>query len=509
MTDLLLLGIGLAVGVIGYGLYDRFIASKSRESSIERKAQELAEQIAKKHFADAEKEARELRESAKRFYERVKSQYNAQFAQLKEREEMLKAREKELLTKEEELFEKLKRLDRTRASLLEKLEEISGLSQEEAKKELLAKVEQEVREFEAERLNQAKKKVEQQAQEYAQKLIIDTLQSIVTDYIDEATVTRVEIPDEKVKGRIIGKDGRNIRALERATGVDVIIDEAPNTIGLSSFDPVRREVARIALENLLKGKRVHPGTIEEQVARAKKLVAEELEKAGRKMIEEAGWYDAPKELYPLLGRMKFRRSLGQNLYKHTLEVMRIAEFIARELKLKEEDIKKLKIAALLHDIGKVFTGKIKKQHHFISADLARKYGLDETIINAIEAHHGDVEPKSIIAEILKIADAVSGARPGARKESLDSYIERVESLEKKALEVAGDKAEEIYAVKAGRELRVIVKPSQVSDQEAVLLARDIAKAIQESGVFPGEVEVVVIREVRAQAKAGKPSKKEK
>lgn len=472
---------------------------KFKREEIEKYAKELL----RRKFKDAQEEAQELRESAKQFYEKVKKSYKSQLAELEERERLLDTRAKKLEEKERELLRRQEMVSKREGELVDKLEDIAKLTKEEAKNELLQLVKREVQQYRANALRKAKEKIEAEAKHYAQELLVDTMQSIAVDFVDETTVSRVEIPNEDIKGKIIGKDGRNIRAFEKATGVDLIVDEAPNYIGLSSFDPVRREIARIALERLIKDGRIHPGTIEEYVKLAKREIAKELEKAGRELLEKAGWYDAPKELYPILGRMKFRRSLGQNLYKHVLEVLEIAGYIAKELGLSEEEIKKLNIAVVLHDVGKVFTSKIKKPHHFISADLARKYNLDDEIVNAIEAHHGDIESTSIIGEILKIADAISGARPGARKENLENYVERIESLEKKALEVAGDRAEDIYALKAGRELRVIVKPNKVSDDEAVLLARDIAKEIEKSGIFPGEVNVVVIKELRAHAKASK------
>ena len=353
-------------------------------------------------------------------------------------------------------------------------------------------------EYKAKKLKQIKNQIEEEKEKLAREILVSTMQNIVLDYIDEVTVSRVKIDDETLKGKIIGKDGRNIRAFEAATGVEVIVDEAPDVIGISSFDPIRREVAVIALKELIKDGRVHPGTIEEFVKKARHKVENELKSAGRQLADAAGWYDIPAGLIPLLGRLKYRRSMGQSQFIHTLEVIKAGEYIARELGADENVVKK---ACLLHDIGKVLTHKIKKPHYQISADIARKYGLSEKIINAIEAHHGDVEAKSIEAAIVKIADAISGARPGARQESLDEYIERVKSLEKKAIEIGGNKVQDVYALSAGRELRVIVKPNSVSDDEAVVLARKIAKEIEESGVFPGDVEVVVIREMRAHAQA--------
>jgi len=255
----------------------------------------------------------------------------------------------------------------------------------------------------------------------------------------------------------------------------------------------------MALERLIKDGRIHPIAIEEHYAKAKKDVIQELEKTGKMMAEKANWFDMPVELIPIIGRLKYRRSKGQNMVEHTLEVMEIAEYIARELKA---DVNMVLRAALLHDIGKVLTTKVKKPHHHISGDVARKYGLDEMTVNAIEAHHEDIEPKSVEAVIMKIADAASGARSGARKENVEDYVERIENLEKTAYEVAGDAAEEVFAVRAGRELRVMVKPSQISDEAAMVLAQNIAKKIDETGVFPGIVNVVVVRELRAHASSG-------
>ncbi|WKZ23828.1 MAG: ribonuclease Y [Candidatus Dojkabacteria bacterium] len=495
------LGILAAAGV-GAALYFRIQLQKEKatfSSQSQEKVKEIAKQLLQNKFKEADQEAEQLRKQAKQFYERIKSQFQSQQKALEQKEKLLEAQRLSVADKEVSLVKKEEEVAETRKNLLIKLEKVAGMSKEEVQAQYLKEFEASLISYKAKKISAIEKEIKLEAEEKARELIVDAMQSVATEYVDEITVSLVEIGNEEIKGKIIGKEGRNIRAFEKVTGVDVIIDESPTAIGLSSYDGVRREIARIALERLIKDGRIHPVTIEEQYNKAKKDVIVELEKTGKMMAEKANWFDVPAELVPILGRLKYRRSKGQNMVEHTLEVMEIAEYIARELKA---DVNVVLKAALLHDIGKVLTTKVKKPHHHISGDVGRKYGLDEVIVNAIEAHHEDIEPQSVEAVIMKIADAASGARTGARKENVEDYVERIENLEKTAYEVAGDAAEEVFAVRAGRELRIMVRPSQVNDEAAMVMAQNIAKKIDETGVFPGIVNVVVVREVRAHASSG-------
>jgi len=498
---IVLLAITTLGGAAAAGYFMQALAKErtSFKSQSQDKVKEVAKQLLQNKYKEADEEAQQLRNQAKQFYDRLKSQFQAQQSALEAKEKLLEEQRKHVADKEVSLVKKDEEVAETRKDLMVKLEKIAGMSKEEVQKVYMKEFEASLVSYKAKKISDIEKEIKLTAEDQARELIVDAMQSVATEYVDEITVSTIEIGNEEIKGKIIGKEGRNIRAFEKITGVDVIIDESPTSIGLSSYDGVRREIARMALERLIKDGRIHPIAIEEHYANAKKDVIQELEKTGKMMAEKANWFDMPVELIPIIGRLKYRRSKGQNMVEHTLEVMEIAEYIARELKA---DVNMVLRAALLHDIGKVLTTKVKKPHHHISGDVARKYGLDEMTVNAIEAHHEDIEPKSVEAVIMKIADAASGARSGARKENVEDYVERIENLEKTAYEVAGDAAEEVFAVRAGRELRVMVKPSQISDEAAMVLAQNIAKKIDETGVFPGIVNVVVVRELRAHASSG-------
>jgi ribonuclease Y len=502
MTVLVIVLSVVALAAAGAAGYFYLTLQKERQSFVtqqETRVKEIAQKLVKDKYREADEEAQQLRNQAKQFYDKVKAQFRAQQQELENREKIVSDKKEQLDKLEISLAKKDEEVSETRKNLLIKLEKVAGMSKDDAQASFMKEFEASLVSFKAKRISDVKKEIQLEAEENAKEIIIDAMQSVATDFVDEVTVSSVEIGSEEIKGKIIGKEGRNIRAFEKVTGVDVIIDESPTSIGLSSYDPVRREIARMALERLIKDGRIHPVTIEEQYAKAKKDVVIELEKTGKMMAEKANWFDAPAELIPIIGRLKYRRSKGQSMVEHVLEVMSIGEYIAREL---HADVNVVLRACLLHDVGKVLTTKVKKPHHHISGDVARKYGLPEIIVNAIEAHHEDIEPKSVEAVIVKMADAASGARSGARKENVEDYVERIENLEKTAYEVAGDAAEEVFAVRAGRELRVMVKPNQISDEQAVVLAHNIAKKIDETGVFPGIVNVVVVREIRAHASSG-------
>jgi len=463
------------------------------------------EKAAKKVMGDrmekAEQEIEEMKSREEKRIREMRRESSEHEEILIEREKKLNKRSKLLDEKSEELQSqesKLKggvaRLEKDRADLKKELETISGLSKEEAREKLIKEVDQDIKEYEAKKIRQAEKEIEAVAEEKAQKILVESMQRVATDYVGETTTKTIKVDDDKVKGRVIGKEGRNIRSFEQLTGVDVIVDESPNAIALSSFDPLRREIAYVAMTKLIADGRIHPGSIEEAVRKAKNEISAEIKKNGQVLADEAGWPDMDVGLMKLIGKMKYRSSYGQSLMAHTMEVIRVAEVLATELKA---DVELVKRAALLHDVGKVLTHKVESPHHHISGQVARKYGLDEKLVNAIEAHHLDIEPQSVEAVIVYLADAISGSRPGARKDSYEQYTKRIESIETAAKEIGGDKIQDVYAIKAGREIRIIVKPQLVSDDEAVVMARDIAKEIEKGQSYPGNVEVTVIRETRA------------
>ncbi len=497
METVLYLFLGLVLGialVLGY--------LKLNNASISRKEMlEEAEKEAEKTIQKAKEEAANIKEESEKLSKKVRKESAEQENMLLEREKAINKRSKMLdekssnLEKEQEFIKRVKKqLEDSRVKLKKELEKISNLTREEAKEKLMKEVEEDLVDHKAKKIRETEKEIKDIAQEKAKEILVDTMQSIETDYVSETTTSVIELEDEAVKGRIIGKDGRNIRSFEKATGVDIIVDEAPNSIGVSSFDPLRREIAKVALNKLIKDGRIHPGSIEEEVNKAKKEIAQEIKKNGMALAEEADWGGLDPGLIKLIGKMKYRSSYGQSLMDHTIEVIRIGSVIANNIGADTELVKK---ACLLHDVGKLLTHKIDKPHYDISGQIARKYELPENLVNAIEAHHLDVEPQSVEAMIVHIADAISGARPGARRDSYESYIKRVEGIENVAKEVGNDKIEEVYAIHAGREIRVIVKPDQVSDEEATVMSKDIADKIKETQTYPGTIQVTVIRENRA------------
>ncbi|HRX43854.1 MAG TPA: ribonuclease Y [Candidatus Dojkabacteria bacterium] len=461
----------------------------------------VADKLISKKIEEAEKEIEENKRKSEDRLRELRKETEEHEELLLEREKKLNERTKMIDKKSEELevssesVKKMQRgLEKTRMQLKEELERISGLTQEEAKQKLMSQVDEDIKDYEAKKIRQAEKHVEEIADERGKEILVESMQRIVTDYVGETTTSTIKIEDDKVKGRVIGKEGRNIRAFEKLTGVDVIVDESPNTIALSSFDPLRREIAAVALSKLIGDGRIHPSSIEEAIRKAKNEISIEIKKNGQILAEEAGWPGIDIGLLKLIGKMKYRTSYGQSLMSHTIEVMRLGEVLAAEL---NADIDLVKRACLLHDVGKVLTHKIDSPHHHISGQVARKYGLDDKLVNAIESHHLDIEPQSVEAVIVYLADAISGARPGARKDSYEQYIQRIEALENVAKELGGDKIEEVFAIKAGRELRVIVKPALITDDEMTVLAKDLAATIEKTQNYPGNVEVTLIRETRA------------
>jgi len=502
-TTILVALVTTAAGVVATYFYLK--AQKPAEVEVKELSEEeiklLLSKRATKRFNEIELEVQEIREKSEKIAKETRKEMIEQESVLLEREKSLNERSKIQDRKADELesadqsIKKLKaNIEKERTRLETELEKISGLSRDEAREKLTVEVEEDMKDYTAKLIRKASKEAEAMANEKAKVILVDAMQSVATDYVGETTTSTIKIEDEKVKGRVIGKEGRNIRAFEKATGVDVNIDEAPDAIGLSSFDPLRREIAKVALTKLVKDGRIHPGSIEEEIRKAKNEVALEIKKNGQILADEANWPGMDDGLLKLVGKLKYRTSYGQSMMSHTIEVIRIGAAIAKEI---DADVDLVKRACLLHDVGKVLTHKVEGKHHHISGQIARKYKLPDKLVNAIEAHHLDIEPQSIEAVIVYLADAISGARPGARKDSYEQFIKRVEGIENAAKEIGGDKIDEVYAIHAGREIRVIVKPKGTTDDGIVVMAKKIADQIEKTQTYPGTVEVTVIREVRA------------
>lgn len=460
-----------------------------REASVQ--AKDIAIQ-AKNDFEQEIKSRRiELQNAEKRLAQK-EAAIDKKIDLLEKKEEEISKKEKEIIGKQTTLDAKIKELDILIIKERETLEKISGLTSEEAKKILMQMMEDEAK-YEAIKIC---KKIEEDARENADKkakeIIASAIQRYAGEYVGENTVSVIALPNEEMKGRIIGREGRNIRALEAATGVDIIIDDTPEAVILSCFNPIRREVARIAIERLITDGRIHPARIEEIVTKVAEEMEVKIKEAGEQAVFDLGIHNVHPEIVKLIGRLKFRSSYAQNVYQHSLEVAFICGIIASELRL---NVKMAKRAGLLHDIGKAVDHEIEGSHAFIGADLAKKYGESEEIVHAIMAHHEDVEAKSILDVIVQAADALSGARPGARREMLETYVKRLEELERIANSFQG--VEKSYAIQAGREIRIVVSSDKVTDEEIFMLSKDIAKKIETDLSYPGQIKVVVIRETRA------------
>ena len=455
--------------------------TKKREAMLEAKE----ESIRVKN--DLDKEVKERRAEIQRSERRVVQKEE----NLDKKLESIERREAGFAAKEEEINKQKAQIAKLNEERLQELERISGLTSEQAKEYLLKTVEEDVKLDTAKLIKEMENKAKEEADKKAKDYVVTAIQKCAADHVAETTISVVQLPNDEMKGRIIGREGRNIRTLETMTGVDLIIDDTPEAVILSGFDPIRREVARIALEKLIVDGRIHPARIEEMVEKAQKEVETMIREEGEAATLEVGVHGIHPELVRLLGRMKFRTSYGQNALKHSIEVAQLSGLLAAEIGV---DVRTAKRAGLLHDIGKSVDHDMEGSHIQIGVDLCRKYKESPIIINAVEAHHGDVEPESLIACIVQAADTISAARPGARRETLDTYTNRLKQLEDISNGFKG--VEKSFAIQAGREIRVMVVPDQVNDADMVLLARDIAKQIEAELEYPGQIKVSVIRESR-------------
>ncbi|WP_350340601.1 ribonuclease Y [Candidatus Solincola tengchongensis] len=494
----------LLVGVIS-GYLGRKIVAESKISSAEdaaRKIIEEAERASENKKREALLEAKDeifaMRSEAEREIKNRRSELQRLERRLLQREEQmdsraenLEKREKALAEKESRLESMQKEVERTLREQQEKLEKIAGLSREDAKQIILAQVEEESKREAAQILKRMEQKVREEADKRAKNIIANAIQRCASDHVAETTVSVVPLPNDEMKGRIIGREGRNIRTFETLTGINLIIDDTPEAVILSSFDPVRREVARLTLERLIADGRIQPARIEEMYEKAKAEVEAEIKEVGEQAVFEVGLHGVNPELMRVLGRLKYRTSYGQNVLKHSLEVAHLAGLMAAEL---GTDIKLAKRAGLLHDIGKAIDHEVEGSHAIIGAELAKRLKESPAVIHAIEAHHGEVEPQTIEAVLVQAADAISAARPGARRETLESYIKRLEKLETIADSFEG--VESSYALQAGREIRVMVKSDVIDDLGCVTLSREIARQIEEELEYPGQIKITVVREKR-------------
>ena len=497
--------VGLAIGFFAGMIYRKKVAEReigSAELEATRLINEAirsGESRKKEMLLEAKDEIHRSRTEHDKEVKERRAELSKQERRLEQKETTLDKKTEAFERKEEELNKKLQKVAETQAQAeeikkqqMETLEKISELTQEQAKAYLLESVEQEVRHEAAMKIKEIEAQLKDEAESTAREVIATAIQRCAADHAAETTVSVVALPNDEMKGRIIGREGRNIRTLETFSGVDLIIDETPEAITVSSFDPVRREVARLALEKLIADGRIHPTRIEDMVEKARKEVDRTIREEGERACYETGVHNLNPELVKILGRQKYRTSYGQNVLNHSIEVSHIAGLMAAELGV---DVALAKRAGLLHDLGKSIDHEVEGSHVQLGADLARKYKENPVVVNAIEAHHGDVEPKTIIAVLVQAADAVSAARPGARRENVENYIRRLQKLEELTGSYPG--VEKAFAIQAGREVRIMVKPEEVSEDSMILLARDVAKKIEAELEYPGQIKINVIRETKA------------
>ncbi len=499
-----LIAVALVVGVV-IGFILRKMGAEKKIGSAEEQARKIledaiknAENAKKESIISAKEEIFQLKKEADREIKERRKETSKIENRLNQREEMVDAKLDKIEKKEAELAKKLADADKIREDVnqtlqgqLAMLEKIAGLTSEEAKAELVKRLDSEMQHETALKIAEYEERFKDEADTKAKDILSLAIQRFAADHVSEIAISVVQIPGDEMKGRIIGREGRNIRTIENLTGVELIIDDTPDVITVSGFDPVRREIARLALEKLISDGRIHPARIEEMVEKARRDVELEIKKAGEKAIFETGVHGLHPELIKLLGRMKYRTSYGQNALRHSIEVSMLAGVMAEEMGV---DVTQARRAGLLHDIGKAMTAEVDGSHVQLGVEIATKYRENKDIIHSIEAHHNDVEPKSVLDFIIQAADAISAARPGARREDVENYIKRLQKLE----EVAGDfeGVEKTFAIQAGREVRIMVKPEVITDDQMKILARDIAKKIESELDYPGQIKVSVIRESR-------------
>lgn len=499
---------GGAIGVLVYrhNRNKKVGSAQEQANSIIDFAKDEAKTLKKEAIQEARKEAQKIKNEQERQFRERNGELSKQENRMNQKEEALDKKEelllhkldridvqqKELIGQQNELTKRKQELDKSEQKIQAELERVAGLSREEAKQTLVDEMVADARKEAATLVRKIENEAKASGEQKAREIISTAIQRCASDQVSETTVTTVPLPNDEMKGRLIGREGRNIRALENATGVELIIDDTPEVVILSGFDPVRRQIARITIEKLLADGRIHPARIEEMVEKVKRDMDVTIKDEGEGASFDTGVFGLHPELIKLLGRLKFRTSYGQNVLKHSVEVSYIAGIMASELGL---DVALAKRGALLHDIGKAVDQEIEGTHMQIGADLAKKYKESKEVVNCIASHHGDVEPMTVEAVIVAAADAVSGARPGARRESLENYVKRLEKLEEIANSFQG--VQKSYAVQAGREIRIIVKPEEVNDETTVLLANEIARKIESELEYPGQIKVNVIRETRS------------